>query len=106
MSRTRYAAVTGARSSREVAAYLPDNYRLANADGPFGPDSLAFEGVYYIEGEDVAGWTLDGYVIPRLASGMIACREQFLHIEDVGGPESGPSISSWLEDEPQGSPRV
>jgi hypothetical protein len=93
---TRYAAVTGARSDREVRAYLPDNYRLVSSE-----DEPYFDGTRIIEGEDVAGWTLDGYVIPRLASGMIACREQFLHIEDVGGPESGPSISTWLEDEPQ-----
>jgi hypothetical protein len=28
-----------------------------------------------IEGEDNAGWTLDGYVIPRLASGLIFAKE-------------------------------
>jgi hypothetical protein len=29
----------------------------------------------YIVGNDVAGWTLDGYVLPRLGSGLIAARE-------------------------------
>ena len=28
-----------------------------------------------VSGEDYAGWTLDGYVIPRLESGMIFPRE-------------------------------
>jgi hypothetical protein len=28
-----------------------------------------------IEGEDVAGWSLDGYVIPRLASGLLSAKE-------------------------------
>ena len=31
--------------------------------------------VVVIEGEDVAGWTLDDYVIPRLASGLIFATE-------------------------------
>jgi hypothetical protein len=43
-----------------VANYLPDNYRVVDYD-PRG---------VYIEGEDVAGWTLDDYVLPRLASGL------------------------------------
>lgn len=30
---------------------------------------VAFKGVI-IKGKDVAGWTLDGYVLPRLASGL------------------------------------
>ena len=29
----------------------------------------------WIEGNDVAGWTMDGYVIPRLASGNIVASE-------------------------------
>ena len=29
----------------------------------------------YIVGTDVAGWTLDGYVLRRLGSGLIAARE-------------------------------
>ena len=48
-----------------IARYLPDNYRaIAENDGGIR-----------IEGEDVAGWTLDGYVIPRLASGLHWAKE-------------------------------
>jgi len=53
-----------------VDRYLPGNYELAaevhDADGePFA----------LVRGEDCAGWTLDGYVIPRLASGLIWAHE-------------------------------
>lgn len=65
----RKAYVTGASSREQLDAYLPNNY------------GISFEGenqgrlVFEIEGEDVAGWTLDGYVIPRLASGLIWAEE-------------------------------
>jgi hypothetical protein len=48
-----------------VKAYLPGNYTATLAD----------DGLITIEGEDVAGWTLDDYVIPRLASGLIFAEE-------------------------------
>lgn len=62
---TRYAIVKGARDKWEVAAYLPDNYEVIywNIDG------------VVIAGTDVAGWTLDKYVIPRLGSGNMGCYE-------------------------------
>jgi hypothetical protein len=41
-----------------IARYLPSNYS-ARQDGE----------VIVIEGTDVAGWTMLGYVLPRLASG-------------------------------------
>lgn len=47
-----------------VQTYLPDNYS-AIQDGD----------VITIKGEDRAGWTLDGYVIPRLASGLYFATE-------------------------------
>lgn len=49
----------------EVARYLPGNYAVlaVTADQVF------------ISGTDNAGWTMDGYVIPRLASGMIFAKE-------------------------------
>jgi hypothetical protein len=60
----RTAVVTGADIAA-VRRFLPSNYRASEtADG----------GVIVI-GEDSAGWTLDGYVIPRLASGLISARE-------------------------------
>ena len=55
-----------ARPARQtVEAYLPGNYSVVTETA----DHL------YISGTDVAGWTLDGYVIPRLASGLIFARE-------------------------------
>ena len=52
-----------------VARYLPDAYKVVAS----GVDE---EGDYVlIEGEDVAGWTMDGYVIPRLLSGLYSCKE-------------------------------
>lgn len=50
----------------KVEAYLPGNYRFLGYDS---------NGDIIIAGEDNHGWTLDGYVIPRLASGLIHCRE-------------------------------
>lgn len=62
---TRYAVVQGA-SVETVARYLPSNYQVEGVD-----DS----GFIRISGTDHAGWTLDGYVIPRLASGLISAKE-------------------------------
>lgn len=71
----RYAIVRNARSLREAEAYLPDNYRVIHE----GADEPSFHGrersLFVIEGRDNAGWTLDRYVIPRYASGLIACEE-------------------------------
>lgn len=52
-------------SVEEVTAYLPTNYRVVGQT----PQAIT------VEGEDFAGWTLDGYVIPRLASGLIFAEE-------------------------------
>ena len=49
----------------EVSTYLPSNYKIVTHT----------DGEVIIAGEDNHGWTLDEYVIPRLASGMIHCRE-------------------------------
>lgn len=51
-------------TAERVAAYLPAGYRVAESDviGREG-DSVI------IAGHDIAGWTLEDYVIPRLASG-------------------------------------
>lgn len=65
----RFAEVRGA-TAKTVASYLPRNYRV---DGVRW-DQDAFMTVL-ISGVDVAGWTLDDYVIPRLGSGLIGCRE-------------------------------
>lgn len=60
----RYAEVAGVYDLRSVRAYLPSNYTATE-----------IEDRILISGRDDHGWTLDGYVIPRLASGLIAARE-------------------------------
>jgi hypothetical protein len=65
---TRTAVIAaGERAPRleTVERYLPRNYTATLQD----------DGSIRIEGYDQDGWTLDGYVIPRLASGMIYARE-------------------------------
>lgn len=64
---TRYALVSAnAGSTDQIAAYLPDNYRVVGRTPIRGTNTVQI----LIAGSDVAGWTLDGYVLPRLASGM------------------------------------
>jgi len=50
----------------DVRALLPGNYKV-------GYNSLTKQ--FMITGKDVAGWTMDDYVIPRLASGLIFAEE-------------------------------
>ena len=52
-------------SLEQVQRYLPANYEAFVGE----------TGAIIIQGHDNAGWTLDGYVIPRLASGLIFARE-------------------------------
>lgn len=76
VQRKRRAIVTSPRVRRRpgrpigqldtVRSYLPANFTAT-----YCPT----EGHIRIEGYDRAGWTLDDYVIPRLASGLIAARE-------------------------------
>ena len=66
----RYAVITRARDAKQLWAYLPENYKIISGDlGPPGKP------IYLIAGRDSAGWTLDDYVIPRLASGLIFAKE-------------------------------
>ena len=55
---------------RQVAAYLPENYKVF---GEFHPDDKTQKGYVIIKGEDRAGWTMVDYVQPRLASGLMRC---------------------------------
>jgi hypothetical protein len=48
--------------AKKVARFLPSNYEVIGTDA---------DDCVIIRGSDSAGWTLDGYVIPRLASGLI-----------------------------------
>ena len=75
------AAVTPSHLSsllRTVREYLPANF-AANLLNPAEVASLvgAVPGdqAILIEGYDQCGWTLDEYVIPRLASGLIVAKE-------------------------------
>ena len=54
----------GSTDKEGIENYLPRNYKVF-----MGDDGL------FIEGYDDHGWTLDGYIIPRLASGLICAEE-------------------------------
>lgn len=65
---TRFAIAMG--NLNEVKPYLPGNYSvIATTEAADGSH------VCLISGEDVAGWTLDDYVIPRLGSGLVFAKE-------------------------------
>lgn len=68
----RYASVQlrGDQDANTVRAYLPRNYEVVHYN--------AAQRLLLIAGEDDHGWTLDGYVIPRLGSGMIFASEIFV----------------------------
>lgn len=94
----RYAAVKGRGLTRQtLERYLPENYKIVEEPDPHWPG----DDEWLIAGIDVAGWTLDGYVIPRLASGLYWARELYVWLEDDGDGESGPHLNRWLQDEPQ-----
>ena len=57
------------RAKAKVAAYLPSNYSVTRAW--LRGDGTA---TVLVEGEDSAGWTAEGYVIPRLASGWYTAK--------------------------------
>jgi hypothetical protein len=61
----RFAIVNNAERAEKLYRYLPANYVIL----------AGIDGQYLIVGVDSAGWTLDGYVIPRLGSGTIQCLE-------------------------------
>ena len=48
-------------SPAQIRPYLPSNFSVRDSK----------DGGSIIEGEPTKGWTMDGYVIPRLASGLI-----------------------------------
>jgi hypothetical protein len=78
----RYAIVHG--SASKVRPYLPAFYRaLPILEG--GALGRSEQGVCLVYGEDFAGWTLDKYVLPRLASGLYFGEEVVL--EDVENKE-------------------
>ena len=72
MSDTKYAIVTPrARNTVGIISnYMPGNYQAIQLQDVNGED-----GDILIYGEDFQGWTMQDYVLPRLASGLIAARE-------------------------------
>jgi hypothetical protein len=63
----RYALVTLTWDRDKPEAYMPANYTvLHTCEHPENPERWR---AAVIGGYDNAGWTLDGYVLPRLASG-------------------------------------
>lgn len=74
----RYAMVRGLNCKPEIVSqYLPSNYQVEGValDRPFATDPSYTESVVIIGGRDNHGWTLDRYVIPRLASGLMRADE-------------------------------
>lgn len=69
-------AVVATDSTKAVARYLPSGYSVMWA-GPASDLGLHtdYRHAAIVAGVDVAGWTLDGYVLPRLASGLHYGRE-------------------------------
>ncbi len=67
----------GGPTGETTEAYLPANYRVTGVTAA----EVA------IAGHDNAGWTLDGYVIPRLASGLIWAKEVTRDVVDREGAE-------------------
>jgi hypothetical protein len=74
----RYALIYTA-DDMAVAAYLPANYSVIWQGWDEATDPS--RSVVVISGTDVAGWTLDDYVLPRLASGL-----RFGHEIDLSHP--------------------
>lgn len=64
-----------------VADYLPSNYRIVAK----GDEAVL------VAGTDDHGWTADGYVLPRLGSGLI--RAEVIGQED---PDSAAPLLAWL----------
>lgn len=65
MADRRFAMVTNPTALDTVKRYMPSNYEA----------DVLVDGTVVISGEDSRGWTLDDYVLPRLASGNIRAVE-------------------------------
>jgi hypothetical protein len=62
----RYAKVSKSLArDDQIARYLPGNYQIIESCDEYA----------IVAGADVAGWTLDKYVMPRLSSGLITSEE-------------------------------
>ena len=65
MTRRAVVSIKNLDQADTVAKYLPSNYSIAEF----------YDTYVVISGLDHAGRTLDGYVIPRLSSGMFRAKE-------------------------------
>lgn len=61
MTTLHTARVTSSATLAQVEAYMPSNYTA----------TVGQHGEIIIQGHDNAGWTMEDYVKPRLASGLI-----------------------------------
>ena len=97
VSNVRYAVVTNADSTEQVARYLPDNYEVYGHRFPDGPTGRI---VVLIRGTDNAGWTMEDYVISRLASGLLWATEIVVHDDwryEVANGDTVLGYSEWIE---------
>lgn len=78
LQRERVAVSDDAISAEHVQQYLPQGYKAKIEYIDKQRSALRV----VIRGYDIAGWTLDGYVIPRLASGLIVANEVPNYDED------------------------
>lgn len=65
---TVYVRTDGQPNLETVRRYMPSNYTASLCE-------INGDTHILIKGKDNAGWTLDGYVIPRLQSGIIWAEE-------------------------------
>ena len=72
MIRTAYIVNRKRTNLEQVQRYLPSNYQAVE---------LRDETIVIV-GRDSAGWGLDSYVIPRLASGLIIATEVGNELDD------------------------
>lgn len=73
----RYALIVTTWERDNPAAYLPSNYEVIHTEPhPDRHERYRTQWTHVvIAGEDSHGWTLDGYVLPRLASGGMPGQE-------------------------------
>lgn len=67
----RVAQVRNADSAKQLWAYLPENYAVVASLTLESGQAGCAKTEYLIVGYDDAGWTMEDYVVPRLASGLL-----------------------------------
>lgn len=113
----RYALVKKYGKRSTVEAYLPENYEVIYEGiekPPWyrpAPEGAVPEWVLVLKGEDVSGWTLDAYVMPRMRQwGMTVEEIDLSHpvmkqVPDAAAsPRVEAAVSDWKERFPNGIP--